>query len=93
VAERVRVGREGVVARLRLLIEPFLAAAGTQDAARKAPVLAEVVTSVGEGAVRVLLRGDGTGSSASTGAGTGGWTPDELAGLVARVAVRGPAAA
>ncbi|MEX2196109.1 MAG: helix-turn-helix domain-containing protein [Thermoleophilaceae bacterium] len=81
VAERVRRGREGVNARLRELIEPMLAAAGAERADRKAPVLAEVVTSVGEGTVRVLLRGDG------------GWTPDELAGLVARVAVRGPAAA
>lgn len=81
VAERVRRGRERVVAQLRTLIEPYLAAAGAQQAARKAPVLAEVVTSLAEGAVRVLLRGDGD------------WTPDELAAFVARVAVRGPAAA
>lgn len=81
VAERVRRGREGVIARLRDLIEPYLAATGAQQAGRKAPVLAEVLTSLGEGAVRVLLRGDGH------------WTPSELADLVARVAVRGPAAA
>ncbi len=81
VAERVRRGRESVTERLRMLIEPYLAAAGAQQPGRKAPVLAEVVTSLGEGTVRVLLRGDGD------------WTPDELAALVARVAVRGPAAA
>lgn len=81
VAERVRRGRQGVTERLRDLIEPYLAATGTQQPGRKAPVLAEVVTSLGEGAVRVLLRGDGH------------WTPSELADLVARVAVRGPAAA
>lgn len=81
VARRVRRGRDRVLARLRGLIEPYLAASGAEEPARKAPVLAEVVASVGEAAVRVLLRGDGH------------WTPDELADLVARVAARGPAAA
>lgn len=81
VAERVRLGRDAAVGRLRGLLEPYLAAMGTTDAGRKAPVLAEIVTSVAEGAVRLLLRGEDD------------WTPEELASVVAAVAMRGPGAA
>jgi hypothetical protein len=44
-------------------------------------VLAELVASIGEGSVRVMLASEGS------------WTPEELAGLVARVAARGASAA
>lgn len=81
VTARVRRGRAGVVGRLQQLIEPYLAASGAEEPEHKAPVLAEIVVSVGEAAVRLLLRSEG------------GWGPEELADLVARVAARGPAAA
>lgn len=78
VAARVQRGRDGVVASLADLVARYLVAMGVEEPERKAPVLAEVVASVGEGAVRALLSGDGD------------WEPDALAALIAGVAIRGP---
>jgi AcrR family transcriptional regulator len=81
VARRVRRARESVVARLVTLVEPVLLEAGVGDAGRKAPVLAELLASIGEAGVRILLvRGED-------------WNADELSELLGRIAVRGFAAA
>jgi AcrR family transcriptional regulator len=81
IRRRVNRARASVVARLDSMIEPYLASVKVDDAARKAPVLAELLASMGEAGVRVLLASDG------------GWTPDELGAFLARVAARGPAGA
>jgi AcrR family transcriptional regulator len=81
IARRVRRARASVVARVVTLVEPALIDAGVADARRKAPALAELLTSTGEAGVRILLTGDGK------------WTPDELSELLARVAIRGLRAA
>jgi AcrR family transcriptional regulator len=81
VARRVRRARAAIVAGLQELVSAFLETAGVDEVERKAPVLAELVASIGEGSVRVMLASHGT------------WTPKELAGLVARVAARGARAA
>ncbi len=80
VALHVRRGRAAVVDQVRGLIEPVLAEAGVADASRLAPVYAELLASMGEGGVRVLLE---PGSS---------WSPAELgalAGSLASSALRG----
>jgi AcrR family transcriptional regulator len=81
VARRVRRARAAIVTGLEELVGAFLKTAGVDEVERKAPVLAELVASIGEGSVRVMLASHGT------------WTPEELAGLVARVAARGARAA
>jgi AcrR family transcriptional regulator len=81
VARRVRRAREDAVARLEALVAPALPALGVSDPARKAPVLAELLSSMGEAGVRVLLASDGE------------WTPKDLGRLLGQVAARGPAAA
>ena len=81
VARRVQRARASVVARLVALVEPFLVASGATDPSRMAPVLAELLASLGEAAVRVLLTSNGD------------WSPEELGELIGRVAARGPAAA
>lgn len=81
VARRVRRAREISVARLRELIEPVLPDLGVSDPARKAPVLAELLASMGEAGVRVFLAANGE------------WTPKDLGRLLGRIAARGPAAA
>jgi AcrR family transcriptional regulator len=81
VARRVRRARAAIVAGLQELVGAFLETAGVEEIDRKAPVLAELVASIGEGSVRVMLASEGS------------WTPEELAGLVARVAARGASAA
>jgi AcrR family transcriptional regulator len=81
IARRVRRARASVVARVVTLVEPALVGAGVEDARRKAPALAELLTSTGEAGVRILLTGDGE------------WTPDELSELLARVTIRGLRAA
>lgn len=80
VARRIRRAREAVLARLRELVAAYLRAAGADDAERKAPVLAELLASLAEGGVRVLLADEGD------------WSPVELAAFVASVAVHGAAA-
>jgi AcrR family transcriptional regulator len=81
VARRVRRARTAIVAGLQELASAFLETAGVEEIDRKAPVLAELVASIGEGSVRVMLSSGGS------------WAPEELAGLVARVAARGASAA
>ena len=81
VARRVRRARGTVVERLTEMAEPMLAGMGVAEAARKAPVLSEVIASIAESGVRLLLAGERE------------WEPDELAELLARVVARGLSAA
>jgi AcrR family transcriptional regulator len=81
IARRVRRARSAVVERLTEMAEPTLRSMGVEDAARKAPVLSEVVASIAEGGVRLLLS-DGKD-----------WTPEELGEFLGRLVSRGPAAA
>lgn len=81
IARRVRRARTSVVARLAEMAEPILESLGVGDARRKAPVLSELVASVAEGGVRLLLS-DGRD-----------WTSEELAEYLGRILARGPAAA
>jgi len=80
IARRVRRSRAAIVAQLVGLVQPVLAGAGVQEAGRKAPVLAEVLASVGEASVRTLLASDGD------------WKPRELGELIGRLAFHGPTA-
>ena len=81
ITRRVHRARASVVERLTEMAEPALSSMGVEDAARKAPVLSEVVASIAEGGVRLLL-GDGKD-----------WTPEELGDFLGRIVARGPAAA
>lgn len=81
IGRRVRRARAAVVQRLTEMAEPMLAQMGVDDASRKAPVLSEVVASIAEAGVRLLLA-DGRR-----------WSPEELAAFLARIVARGPAAA
>jgi AcrR family transcriptional regulator len=80
IARRVRRARASVVERLTEMAEPMLSSMGVEDAGRKAPVLSEVVASIAEGGVRLLLS-DGEE-----------WTPEELGEFLGRLVARGPAA-
>ncbi len=80
IARRVRRARTAVVERLTEMTEPMLSSMGVEEAARKAPVVSEVVASIAEGGVRLLLS-DGQD-----------WTPEELAEFLGRLVARGPAA-
>ena len=81
IARRVRRARTSVVERLTEMAEPMLATMGVEDAARKAPVLSEVVASIAEGGVRLLLS-DGKD-----------WTAEEMGEFLGRLVARGPLAA
>lgn len=81
VARRVRRSRASVVERITQMAEPMLASMGVEDAARKAPVLSELIASTAEAGVRLLL------------ANGQDWSPSELASFLARVVAHGPAAA
>lgn len=81
IARRVRRARGSVVERLTEMAEPMLASLGVKGAKRKAPVLSEVVASIAESGVRILLS-DGDD-----------WTAEELGEYLGRVVARGPAAA
>ena len=81
IARRVQRARAAVVSRINTLVEPYLAAMGVDEAARKAPVLSELIASIAESGVRTLLSGEGD------------WTADELGAYLGRVIARGPAAA
>jgi AcrR family transcriptional regulator len=80
IARRVRRARTAVVERLTEMTEPMLSSMGVEEAARKAPVVSEVVASIAEGGVRLLLS-DGKD-----------WTPEELGEFLGRLVARGPAA-
>lgn len=76
VARRFRRGRETIVAQVQVLVEPVLAAAGIKEAKRRAPLYAELIASIGEGGVRILLEPKSD------------WTPEELGTLLAGLAAR-----
>jgi AcrR family transcriptional regulator len=76
VARRFRRGRAAVVAQVEQLVAPVLAQTGTVEAKRRAPLYAELLASIGEGGVRMLLA---RGSD---------WTPEELGQLMAGLAAR-----
>lgn len=76
VAELFGRGRRLVAAEFEQLLAPALELWGTDDRARKLPVLVEHFMSSCEGAVRSLLRDGST------------WTPDELGDLVGRATYR-----
>ena len=81
IARRVHRARASVVERLTEMAEPLLDEMGVKDAARKAPVLSELVASIAEGGVRLLLA-DGKD-----------WTPEDLGSYLGTIVARGPAAA
>lgn len=81
IVRRVERVRTVITAQLVELLGQFLAQTGTDDAERKAPVLANLLTAIGESSVRTLLTG------------TGGWTPEELAAVVTRTLLGGLRAA
>ena len=76
IARRFIRGRELVVARVAGLVEGVLADVKAPDRARKAPLYAELIVSIGQGGVRALLE-DGSD-----------WTPEELGGLLGALAAR-----
>jgi AcrR family transcriptional regulator len=76
VAKRFRRGREAVLAQMELLVRPVLTEAGVKDPSRRAPLYAELLASMGEGGVRVLLDPKSD------------WTPEELGKLLAGLAAR-----
>ncbi len=76
VARRVRRGRAAVVSQVQLLVEPVLAESKVEDIARRAPLYAELLASMGEGGVRMLLAPESD------------WTADELGPLMADLASR-----
>ena len=79
VASRVRQARDGLVAQLGALIQAYLAVSGVEQPKRKAPVLAEVLTAIGEASVRFQLEHPDE------------FSPDELGEMLGRLAFRGPA--
>ncbi len=81
ITRRVRRARSTVVTQVGALIKPFLDQSGVSDSERKAPVLAELLTSIGEAGVRIQLADPDV------------WEPDDLATLLGRVVARGPTAA
>jgi AcrR family transcriptional regulator len=77
VAERVRRVREMVVGQLRELVRQYMVLGGVDDIDRKAPVVAELITSVCESCARMLVLEHHP------------WTAPELATYVARILARG----
>lgn len=77
IADRYDHSRKLVAMRVATLMEPVLAAWKVEDIGRKLPVLVELFMSMGDGAVRALLRG------------TGEWTPDELGAFIGRIVLAG----
>jgi AcrR family transcriptional regulator len=73
-------GREAIVERIATLVDQALAGTGASDRARKAPLYAELIASLGQGGVRALLE---PGSD---------WTPEELGALLATLAAAALAA-
>ena len=77
VATRIERSRAVIVDQLGAVIDAIMTAHGAPDVERVAPVYAELLTSMAEAGVRLLLRSDGV------------WTPEDLSRLLAGVAVRG----
>jgi AcrR family transcriptional regulator len=76
VARRFRRGRAAVIAQVEALVRPVLAEAKVPDVDRRVPLYAELLASMGEGGVRMLL------------APRTQWTPAELGPLMADLAAR-----
>jgi len=75
-ARRIRRGRAAAVGQVQVLVKPVLDQTGIEDAARRAPLYAELLASMGEAGVRMLLA---PGSD---------WKPEELGPLMANLASR-----
>jgi len=73
VADRYGNARQRVARRVAALMGPALKAGGVKDLTRKLPVLVEMFMSMGDGAVRALLQGEGR------------WPADELGAYVGRL--------
>lgn len=81
IVKRVRRARQSIVTTISAMVAPVLTGDGVDDAGRKAPVLAEALTSIGEAGVRIMLESKGD------------WTAAELGAMLGRVMARGHAAA
>jgi AcrR family transcriptional regulator len=77
VATRVRRARDMLVGQLRELVRQYMVAAQVDDIDRKAPVVAELITSVAESCARMLVLEHYP------------WTAAELATYVARLITHG----
>ena len=77
VAERVRRVRETVVGQLRELVRQYMILGEVDDIDRKAPVVAELITTVSESCARMLVLEHQP------------WTAAELATYIARILTRG----
>jgi AcrR family transcriptional regulator len=77
VAARIERSRAVIVEQLGAVIDALLTARGVPDVERVAPVYAELLTSMAEAGVRLLLRSEGA------------WTPEGLSRLLAGAAARG----
>ncbi|MGH3753855.1 MAG: TetR/AcrR family transcriptional regulator [Pseudonocardiaceae bacterium] len=77
VATRVRRARDMLVGQLRELVRQYMVVAELDDIDRKAPVVAELITSVAESCARMLVLEHYP------------WTAAELATYVARLITRG----
>ena len=77
VRRRFQAGRETVIEQVTSLLSELLEARGAAGTERLAPVLAELLTSLGEGGVRVML------DPATD------WTADDLGELLGRLAAGG----
>ncbi|MGH8445315.1 MAG: TetR/AcrR family transcriptional regulator, partial [Solimonas sp.] len=78
IADRYGDARQRVAQRVGVLMAPALKLRGVKDVPRKLPVLVEMFMSMGDGAVRALLAGEGSGKPNP-------WTPDELGAAVGRM--------
>ncbi len=73
IADRYGDARRRVARRVGSLMGPALKLRGVKDLGRKLPVLVEMFMSMGDGAVRALVQGEGR------------WKPDELGAYVGRM--------
>ncbi len=73
IAEHYGRARRLVAKRVAELMPPALEALNTEDIARKLPVLVELFMSLGDGAVRALLQGNGE------------WTPEDLGTFIGHI--------
>ncbi len=73
IAERYGQARHRVAATVAQLMEPGLRQLAVKEVERKLPVLVELFMSIGDGAVRTLLQGEGE------------WSPEELGSYIGRI--------
>lgn len=77
IARRVQRARSDQLKRVEYVIEGILASRGTEDAQRTAGLAARMIIAVGDAGAQLLLAEPGL------------WEPQELAGVVAALLVRG----